>query len=88
MGAVTPSATLRESVGSVLLHIFTFAATTDDGDTYASGISDVVGCWGNCTDDSTGADYNGVDITESSGTFTFRLGEDDRSLMLYVLSEQ
>ena len=86
MGAVTPTATLRESAGSVLLHIFTFANTTDDGDTYSSGISDVVGWWGNCTDSPTG--HEGVDIAESSGTFTFYLGEDDRSLMLYVLSEQ
>ena len=88
MGAITPSATLRENAGSVLLHIFTFAATADDGDTYASGISDVVGFWGNCTDDPTGAANNGIDISESSGTFTFNLGEDDRSFMLYVLSEQ
>ena len=86
MGAITPSATLRENAGSVLLHIFTFAATADDGDTYASGISDVVGWWGNCTDTPTG--HEGIDISESAGTFTFNLGENDRSFMLYVLSEQ
>jgi len=86
--AVTPTLVLRENAGSTMLHIATFAGTTDDGDTYVSGISDVVGFWGNCTDDSTGATYNGVDISESSGTFTFNLGEDNRSLMLYVLSEQ
>lgn len=86
MGAVSASSVLRENVGSLTLHIVTFANTTDDGDTWASGLPNVVGFWANGTDDATTQGNTGIDVSESSGTFTFNLGEDNRSFTLYVLS--
>ena len=87
MAARTPTGTvIRETFGSLYLHIATFA-DIDDGDTYASGIKRVVGYWANGTDDPT-QELGKIDIAESSGTFTFNTGEDDRTGMLYVLSER
>lgn len=86
MAAVTPSTTYRESLGSLTLLKFSFANTTDDGDTYASGLPNVWGYWANGTDDPTQT-KEGIDVSESSGTFTFSLGEDNRSFDLYVLAK-
>ena len=85
MAAVTPTLHLIENAGSRVLHIATFAATTDNDDSWASGITGIVGYWANGTDDPT-QEKEGIDVSESSGTFTFRTGEDNRSIMLYVLS--
>ena len=86
MAAVTPSTLIRENVGSLTLHTATFANTTDDGDTWASGLgTNVVGYWANGTDDPTQG-KEGIDVSNSSGTFTFNTGEDNRGIMLYVLS--
>lgn len=85
MGAITPTSVVRESLGSLTLHIATFADTADDDDTWASGLPNVVGYWANGTDDPT-QEKEGVDVSESSGTFTFHTGEDNRGIMLYVLS--
>jgi len=89
MGAAarTPSLIIREKWGSLDLHIATLD-TVDDTDTYASGIKRVVGYWANGTDDPTTQTSGKIDVSESSGTFTFNCGEDDRSCMLYVLSER
>ena len=84
MGAITPTSLIRENAGSKNLLIATFAATADDGDTWASGLSEVTGYWANATDDPTG--HQKIDVSVSSGTFTFNIGEDDRSFMLYVLT--
>ena len=88
MAPITPSTILEESSGSLKLHIATFAATVDDSDTYASGLgTQVVGYWGNCTDDPSTATLNGIDVSLSSGTFTFHTAEDNRGIMLYILSK-
>lgn len=88
MAAVTPSSVSRENLGSVNLLIAKFATTTDDGDTWASGLDSVIGYWANGTDDPTTQTNTGVDVSESSGTFTFSLSEDNRSFTLYVLTTQ
>jgi hypothetical protein len=85
MAAITPTLHVIENAGSKVLHIATFAATADDGDTWASGLSGIVGYWANGTDDPTQT-KEGIDVSEASGTFTFNLGEDNRGIMLYVLS--
>lgn len=85
MAAITPSTHYIENAGSKVLHIATFAGTADDGDTWASGLTGIVGYWANGTDDPTQT-KEGVDVSVSSGTFTFNLGEDNRSFILYVLS--
>ena len=78
---------VRGSFGSLQLHIATFT-NIDDTNTYDSGIKRVVGYWCNGTDDPTTQASGAIDVSESSGTFTFNTGEDGRTGMLYVLSER
>jgi len=82
--AVTPSSIQRLSAGSNTLAACTFANTTDDADYWASGMKEVVGYWATGTDDPTQTKEK-VDVGYSAGTFTFYLGEDNRSFILYVL---
>jgi len=86
MAARTPSLIVRETFGSLQIHILTFS-DIDHGDTYVSGIKRVVGYWANGTDDPT-AKAERIEVAHSAGTFTFSTGEDDRTGMLYVLSER
>jgi hypothetical protein len=85
MAATTPSAHYIENAGSKVLHIVTFPDTADDTNTWASGIQGIVGYWANGTDDPTQT-KEGIDVRLSGTTFTFSLGEDNRSFILYVLS--
>ena len=87
MAAVTPTSVYKENAGSMTIHIATFANTTDNGDTWDSNISHIVGYWANATDDPTTTASVGVALAESSDTFTFGLGEANRSVMVYVLSK-
>ena len=47
MAAITPASIVRESVGSMTLHVAQFAAITSGatGDTWSSGIDGIVGAW-------------------------------------------
>lgn len=81
----TPTLTLKESAGSLTIHIATFGSTAD-GDTWASGIPGIVGYWGNSITDGTQT-KEGVDVALSGTTFTFNLGETKSSgIMVYALS--
>ncbi len=82
--AVAAVSVFQENIGSARLVIATFANTTDDGDTWVSGLTGIVAFWAQGTDDPTQT-KEGIDVTESSGTFTFHLGEDDRPLTLFVI---
>jgi len=87
--ALTAASVIRESIGSLNLHTVTLTdGEVDDGETYVSGLSGIVGYWFNATDDPTTQTSGGVDVSESSGTFTFNCGEDDRNGTLYVLTSQ
>jgi len=87
MAAATESGSpIRENWGSLQLHIITFS-NIDDTNTYASDINRVVGYWANGTDAATDHHNAGIDVAESSGTFTFSTGENARTGMLYVLSK-
>ncbi len=87
MAVQTPASgyPIRESVGSLTLFIvrFTSVATTD---TYASGLgSNVVGYWANGeTDEGTDGD-EGINVANSSGTFTFAL-KTAGIVTLYILA--
>ena len=88
MAATVPDSHIVESGGSKFLHIVTFPGTADDTNTWASGIQGIVGYWANGTDDPTQT-KEGIDVRitdTATGTFTFSLGENDRSFMLYVLA--
>ena len=86
MGAVTPSSISRQNLGSVNLLICPFANTTDDNDTWESGLDSVIGFWATGTTEPSTQGDEGVDVSESSGTFTFYLGQDNKSFTLYVLT--
>ena len=79
----TLSSTLRESTGSLTLFIFTLTSVAD-ADTYASGLTAVVGYWANSEASET-AGEEGVNVTESSGTFTLNL-KTTGTVKLYVLA--
>ncbi len=82
----TLASTIRESVGSLTLHKFnlTSVATTE---TFASGLgANVVGFWANAVADEATDGNEGVNVSNSSGTFTFSL-KTTGTLDLYVLSK-
>jgi len=83
MAAATVSRTDRESVGSLTLHIVTFSSVADTN-TYASGLANVVSFWASGTADET-AGEEGVNVSESSGTFTFGL-KTTGIVRLFILS--
>lgn len=86
MAERTPASVLIENTGSSTLHIVTFS-DVDDGDTYASGLENIIGYWSVTADAPTSGQLAAIDIAESSGTFTFHAGEDNRKLLLYVLTK-
>ena len=68
----TLSTTIRESVGSLTLLIYTLTSVAD-ADTFNSGLgANVVGYWANGEAGETAGD-EGVNVTNSSGTFTLNL---------------
>ena len=74
MSAITPtSGTLKqESLGSLKLHIASFAAGATTGDSWASGIPNIAGAWANQTGSpNTDTNYEGVQISVSGTTITF-----------------
>lgn len=81
----TAGTIVRESVGSLTLFMIPFTAITDN-DTYASGLStNVKGYWFNSTKDCT-AGNEGVNVSDSSGTFTFITKEPADTGTLYILA--
>lgn len=79
----TLSSTRRESMGSLTLHIFKLTSVADTN-TFASGLPNVSGFWANGEASETAGD-EGINMTESSGTFTFNL-KTTGAVTLYVLS--
>lgn len=86
MAALTAATTLRENVGSLTLHVFTFSAVTGD-DTFASGLPNVIGFWANDTNAGGSTLVVGVNVKNSSGTFTFQTSVAAHPITLYVVSK-
>lgn len=84
MAAKTPSTIVRESAGSQTKLIATFT-DVDNTDTWASGIPNVQDFYFVRTD--APSSYTTAMVTHSSGTFTFRLGEDDCAGNLVVFGK-
>jgi len=85
MAAKTPSTITKiGTLGNATLVKAVFT-DLDDTDTWASGMSGVIGQWFNRTDDPTTQASVGMSVSESSGTFTFYPAEDDTAGALYVL---
>jgi hypothetical protein len=88
MAAQTAVSVVRENLGSLTLHIFTFSAVTGT-DTFASGLPNVVSYWAQATDTSMGTAIarEGVNVSNSSGTFTFAVGQAAIPVTLFVVSK-
>ena len=86
MAAVTPSTVTQANFGSLNVHIATFANTTDDGDTWVSGITDIVAVIPVQFDGVTTQASAGIGYTLSGTTITIVLGEDNTAVKLIVLS--
>ena len=87
MAAVTPSTLIEESMGSLKLHIARFAATTDDADTWASGIPGIVSVMANQSDTAGTQAATGAGASFSGSTVTFHIGEDNSAIELWVVSK-
>lgn len=86
MAALTPTTTLRESVGSLTALFFAFSSV-NDGDTFASGLGANVVAFNVFTNANPATQASaGVAATNSNGTFTIYPGEDGNSQMLQVLA--
>ena len=89
MAAITPSTVYRESLGSLTLHIATFAATADNADTWASGIQGIIGIWANANEapgTQTNVGAGAVLTTASSGLITLLMDEDNQAIKIFVVS--
>lgn len=87
MAAVSPSsAVILDSAGSLKITTAAFAATTDDADTWASGIAGIVGVV--CTQEDTAGTQaaTGAGASFSGTTVTFHIGEDNSAIRLMVFS--
>jgi len=90
MAAQTAATTLRENVGSLTLHVFTFTSVTG-ADTFASGLPNIIGAWCNSTFNSgtttTGASAS-VNFDVSTGIITFSsIGTAASPVTLYTVSK-
>ena len=85
MAAVTPSTTQRESNGSLTLTIANFANTTDNGDTWASGIEGILSVMA-CQADASGVQAaTGAGASYSGSTITLHIAEDNSAVTVWVL---
>lgn len=76
------------SVGSLVMRIVPLQKV-DDTSTHASALTNVRGYWANVRDyGSVNTANSGCDVGESSGTLTFNLGDNDRTLTTYILSTE
>lgn len=86
MAVQTAATTIRENLGSLTLHIFTFTAVTG-ADTFASGLPNVVGYWAQDTNaGGTTVVDAGINVLNAAGTFTFQPGLAASPVTLFVVS--
>lgn len=87
MAAVTPSTIIRQNLGSQTLLIANFAATTDNGDTWTTGIQGISSVMA-CQADASGTQASigvGASFVASTGVVTLHLAEDNSAVTLWVL---
>lgn len=85
MAALTAASTQIRNIGDSTMHVIKFSSVNVD-DTYASSITGVQSFWAQNTSDPVTNTSTGVNVTESSGTFTFYPGIAASAVTLYVLS--
>ena len=90
MAAKTPDTIIRESLGKLKLHICDFTTTNiDNEDTYASGITSIVGepIFAVSVDPTSQGDENcNVVTTTSTGSIEFHSPQDNLTGTLYIYS--
>lgn len=86
MAAATVSRTERHSCGDLTLLIVTFSSLADTN-TYASGLgTNVVSYWANGEINEGTAGDEGINVANSSGTFTFYLKTTNTAAKLHILA--
>lgn len=80
MSVITAASTAG---GQGIIKVFQFA-TVSDGDTFA-GPATPKAFWAQITADPTTNTSAGINVTESSGTYTFYPGVDSLTVTLFVL---
>ena len=83
MAAMTPTSTTRDNLGSLNLVTALFPGTADDADTWASGLKGIAFFHAQGLDNPT-QEAEGIEVSESNGTFTFNLAEDNKPFRLFV----
>lgn len=88
MAAKTPTKLYRESAGSMTRVVAVFDGTNDidDGDTWTTGVPQIVTYWANGTDDPTQTS-EAIDVTlttAETGKLTFNTGEDNREGLVFI----
>jgi len=89
MAAKTPDSIVIENLGSNTLYKCRFSTNDiDDADTYASKITSAIAYWCSPTDLPTQT-KEGIDVAyvQSTGTFTFYTGENNRTGDLFILAK-
>jgi hypothetical protein len=89
MGVARTPTLIEESVGDMKLYWTSEMADVDDGDTFATGMTNrIVAAWFDPTDDPTTQASNAVDVNYvyATGAITFQTGEDNRTGKLYILT--
>jgi len=89
MAAKTPDSVQLESAGSLTLRIMDFSTTNiDNGDTYATGITSIVGTpiFSASKDPTQGGEGMNVAWTASTGALVFHSPEEDVTGTLYIYS--
>jgi hypothetical protein len=86
MAAVTPTSVNKLSLGNVQGLIANFANTTDNGDTWASGINGILAVLASQADGSGTQASEGAGASFSGTTVTIQLAEDNSAVTLLVLS--
>ena len=87
MAALTPTLERQVSAGDLTQYIVKFSSISD-ADTYASGLGDrIIGFVATTTADPTTNTSAGINVAESSGTFTFYPGVDalTGTLVIYAV---
>lgn len=77
------------STGNLTLYVQPLTLVRD-ASTHASALNNVTGYWTNCTSEAVSTVKAGCDVSESNGTFTFRMPDATygKSLELYILSAE
>jgi hypothetical protein len=87
MPAITPTSTVKASLGPYHLYCYKFAATANHGDTFASGLTGIASWWVAQADSSGTQASTGASASESSGTFTLGLAENASAVHLFVVAK-